>query len=77
MGPLNRPWNVPLAGVGASLSLLASWALVRFLFELPFDPPRADLGALTAATVIVTAGLAGLGGWRARQRSPLAALRAG
>ena len=65
------------AVVGTSLSILASWGLVHFLFELPFDPPWLDLGWLTAATAGVTAGLAGLGGWRTRQRSPLAALRAG
>ena len=68
--------GVLAAVVGSALSIVASWALVRFLFELPFDPPWLDLVLLTGATICVTAGLGGVGSWRARLRSPLAALRA-
>jgi putative ABC transport system permease protein len=64
------------AGVGSLLSLLGSWLLVRFVFELPFEPPWADLVGLTLATLGVTALLGGLGSRRGRELSPQAALRA-
>jgi putative ABC transport system permease protein len=65
-----------LAGVvGGGLSLLASWLLVRFLFELPFAPPWSDLGLLVFGTILLTGALGGASGWRSRSRSPLAALR--
>jgi putative ABC transport system permease protein len=63
------------AGVGASLALLASWALVRLVFELPFDPPLRDLAALALGTLAVSAALGAAGGHPAAARSPLAALR--
>jgi putative ABC transport system permease protein len=58
------------------LSLLAGWALVRFLFESPFYPPLAPLGALSIGVVSLTAAI---GLWSGREvfaRSPLEALRA-
>jgi putative ABC transport system permease protein len=58
------------------LSLVAGWALLRFLFESPFHPPFAPLGALSAGVVVLTA-LIGL--WSGRDvfaRPPLEALRA-
>jgi putative ABC transport system permease protein len=64
------------AGVGSALSLVAAWALVRFLFELPFDPPWLDLSMMTLVTLGITALLGSLGSRHARELSPQAALRA-
>jgi predicted lysophospholipase L1 biosynthesis ABC-type transport system permease subunit len=61
--------------VGSGLALLAAWALIRFVFELPFHPPLVDLGALALGTLALTAALAGAGGRTTRLQSPLAALR--
>jgi putative ABC transport system permease protein len=63
------------AGVGSGLALLASWALVRWLFELPFDPPLRDLAGLAIGTLAITATLGAMNGRPARAKSPLAALR--
>lgn len=64
------------AGVGSVLSLAAAWALVHFLFELPFAAPWLDLSVLTLATLGITALLGSLGSRHARELSPQAALRA-
>lgn len=63
------------AGVGAALSLAASWALTRLLFELPFDPPWLDLAGLTLGTLALTSVFGSLGSRRASEESPQAALR--
>jgi len=63
------------AGLGTGLALLSSWALVRLVFELPFDPPVADLAALALGTLAISAVLGASGGRSAARRSPLAALR--
>jgi putative ABC transport system permease protein len=63
------------AAVGSGLALLASWALVRWLFELPFDPPLRDLAVLAVGTLGITATLGAMSGRPARAKSPLAALR--
>jgi putative ABC transport system permease protein len=63
------------ATVGGLLSLVASWAVVVFVFEMPFDPPLLDLAGLVAATFFVTALFGGLGGATAASTSPQAALR--
>ena len=55
--------------------MIASWALVHFVFELPFAPAVGDLLALALATVLLTALLGGSGAGSALSRSPLAALR--
>ena len=60
--------------VGTGLSAVAAWAIVRFVFDLPFDPPAARLLALGAATLVVGSVLGAGGGSDARRR-PLAALR--
>jgi predicted lysophospholipase L1 biosynthesis ABC-type transport system permease subunit len=59
--------------VGTGLSIVAAWATVRFVFELPFDPPAIPLLALAAATLLVGSVL-GAGRSDAHRR-PLAALR--
>lgn len=63
------------AWVGSTIALLASWALVRFLFELPFDPPWRDLALLAVATLAMSAGLGSFGGRAIHASSPLAGLR--
>ncbi len=60
--------------VGTGLSIVAAWATVRFVFELPFDPPAIPLLALAAATLLVGSVL-GAGGRADAHRRPLAALR--
>lgn len=62
-------------GLGSALALAAAWALVHWLFDLPFDPPWGELAALVLSTLAVTAGLGASGGRPARVASPLAALR--
>jgi putative ABC transport system permease protein len=63
------------ATVGSGLAILAAWALVRFVFELPFDPPLRNLGGLALGTLLLTAALGGATERGAGARSPLAALR--
>ena len=58
------------------LSLLAGWALLRFLFDSPFSLPAAPLFAFSLGLVALTAAI---GAWSARDvfaRPPLEALRA-
>jgi putative ABC transport system permease protein len=63
------------AGVGWALALLAGWALVRFVFELPYDPPLGELALLALGTLGITALLGAASGRPLRASSPLAALR--
>jgi len=63
------------AGVGTVIAIAASWGLVRFVFELPFEPPWFDFTALASASVVVSTLLGGLGAGRLRRTSPLANLR--
>ncbi len=63
------------ASVGTSLSLVASAALVHFVFELPFSPPWRDLSLFVLATLAITTGLGWLNGRPAIADSPLASLR--
>jgi len=62
------------ASVGTGLAALAAWAVVRLVFELPFDPPALDLVGLALGTLALCA-LLGAGGSGGGGRSPLAALR--
>jgi putative ABC transport system permease protein len=48
--------------VGGLLSGVASFCIVVFVFELPFDPPLLDLLGLILATFCVTAAFGGVGG---------------
>jgi putative ABC transport system permease protein len=61
--------------VGGILSVMAGWAVVVFVFDLPFVPPLLDLLGLAAATFIVTAMFGGLGGASGASGSPQEALR--
>lgn len=63
------------AVVGSVLAIAASWALIRFVFELPFSPPWIELGGLALGTFLVSGGLGWWSGRPARKQSPLAALR--
>ena len=63
------------ATVGAGLAAIASWLVVVFVFELPFDPPLLDVAGLAFATFFVTALFGGLGGASGMRESPQAALR--
>ncbi|MFK7897126.1 MAG: ABC transporter permease [Myxococcota bacterium] len=63
------------AGVGGLLSLVAGWAVVVFVFDLPFAPPLLDVAALALATFGVTALFGGLGGASGASGSPQEALR--
>lgn len=63
------------AALGAGLALLASWALMRFVFEIPFAPAIGDTLALAAASFAVSALLGGAAGRPVRAGSPLAVLR--
>ena len=63
------------ATVGAGLAAVASWLVVVFVFELPFDPPLLDVAGLAFATFLVTAIFGGVGGTTGTRESPQAALR--
>ncbi len=61
--------------VGGALSLVASWIVVAFVFELRFAPPLLDVLALSGLAFAVTAGFGGLIGVGGLGESPQAALR--
>ncbi len=61
--------------VGGGLALLAAWALVVGLFELPFAPPLVDLLLLMFGTFLVTAIFGAAGAALRTRRSPRAALQ--
>jgi putative ABC transport system permease protein len=63
------------SAIGTLLALLASWALLRFAFEVPFSLPVGELALLSLGTLAVTACLGALSGGPQRSRSPAAALR--
>jgi putative ABC transport system permease protein len=61
--------------VGGLLTMIGSFCVVVYLFELPFDPPLLDLLALVFATFCVTALFGGVGVTVGGGESPEAALR--
>ncbi|MBW2725718.1 MAG: FtsX-like permease family protein [Deltaproteobacteria bacterium] len=63
------------ASVGSLIAIASSWGLVRFVFELPFDPPWSDFAVMALVTVAISALLGALGAGRMRRMSPLASLR--
>lgn len=63
------------AAVGGLLSAFAAWAIVVFVFDMPFAPPVLDLIGLAIATFAVTALFGGIGGATGAADSPQAALR--
>ena len=61
--------------VGGVLAMVAAWAVIVLVFELPFDPPMLELLGLSGATFVVTALFGGLGGAAGSAQPPQAALR--
>ena len=61
--------------VGTGLALAASWALVRFIFELRFAPPWFDVAALACAAVAATALVGAFHSRKMAKQTPLAGLR--
>ena len=61
--------------VGAVLAIVASWVVVVFVFELPFDLPWVDLLLFAAGTFLVTALFGGFAGGTGTSRSPQETLR--
>ncbi len=61
--------------VGVLLALAAAWAVVVFVFELPFTPPLVDLLGLATATFSLTALIGLFGAATGASESPQAALR--
>lgn len=61
--------------VGVLLACAASWALMRFLFELRVYLPATDLILICAATAIASASIGLFHGRDAIRRTPLAGLR--
>lgn len=64
------------AALGAGLSVLATWALAHFVFQIPFAPPVIDYVALAVASFAISALLGGAVGRPTVAGSPLAVLRA-
>lgn len=60
---------------GITLAAAAGWALVRFLFELPFTFPSAYLALLWLGAVTLTTAVGMLAGRRTVRQSPLVVLR--
>lgn len=67
--------GVLAALVGSLIAVASSWGLVRFIFELPFDPPWLDFAMLAIASVATSTLLGGIGAGRLHKLSPLANLR--
>lgn len=61
--------------LGTGLSILATWALARFVFQIPFAPPLEDYALLALASFAVSALLGGVVGRPTAAGSPLAMLR--
>lgn len=64
------------AVLGTALSILATWALTYFVFEIPFSPPLADYAILGVASFVVSALLGGIIGRPTAAGGTLAVLRA-
>jgi len=69
--------GVLATGVGSGIAVLASWGLVRFVFELPFEPPWLDFLLLASTTVAISAVVGAVGAGNLGRMSPLAGLREG
>ncbi len=61
--------------LGTGLSVLAAWALMRFVFEIPFVPPVADYALLAGASFTISTLLGGAVGRPTAAGSPLSVLR--
>jgi putative ABC transport system permease protein len=67
--------GVVAAVIGTAMALVAAWAIVRFVFALPFDPPTARLMLFALATALASGAIGSASTRRERARSPLTALR--
>jgi putative ABC transport system permease protein len=67
--------GVLATAVGSAIAVLASFCLVRFVFELPFEPPWLDFTVLALFTVAISAAVGALGAGNLARISPLAGLR--
>jgi putative ABC transport system permease protein len=63
------------AVIGTAMALVAAWAIVRFVFALPFDPPTTRLMLFALATALASGAIGSASSRRERARSPLTALR--
>jgi putative ABC transport system permease protein len=63
------------AATGTAMALVAAWAIVRFIFALPFDPPVTRLLLFALATAVASGAIGSADLRRERARSPLVALR--
>jgi putative ABC transport system permease protein len=63
------------AAVGSIFAVASSWGLVRFVFELPFDPPWLDFAILSLVTLLISVLFGSIGAGRLWRGSPLAGLR--
>ena len=61
--------------LGVGLAMLATWALTRFVFEIPFTPVLTEYAAFAVVSFLISAVLGGAIGRPTRAGSPLAVLR--
>jgi putative ABC transport system permease protein len=67
--------GVVAAVIGTAMALVAAWAIVHFVFALPFDPPTTRLMLFALATALASGAIGSANLRRERARSPLTALR--
>ena len=63
------------AVLGVGLAMIATWALTRFVFDIPFTPSLPDYAAFAFVSFVISAVLGGAVGRPTRAGSPLAVLR--
>jgi putative ABC transport system permease protein len=66
-----------LAGaIGSIGAIVLSWAMSRYVLDIPFKPPIALSTAGIVTTMVVVAAIGVISSWEVLQRKPLATLRA-
>jgi putative ABC transport system permease protein len=61
--------------VGAGAAVLAGWSLARWLFDVPFAVPPAELAALAAAVTVIAAVVGVWGSREVFRRTAMEAIR--